>query len=33
MNVLFAYGYTNVYEFGPLIDIRKTLIPFERRKT
>ena len=29
MNVLFAYGYTNVYELGPLIDIRKTLIPFE----
>ena len=30
MNVLHAYGYTNVYELGPLIDIRKTLIPFER---
>jgi hypothetical protein len=30
MNVLFAYGYTNVYELGPLIDIRKTIIPFER---
>ena len=33
MNVLFAYGYTNVYELGPLIDIRKTRIPFERSKT
>ena len=33
MNVLFAYGYTNVYELGPLIDIRKTLIPFERSPT
>lgn len=32
MNVLFAYGYTNVYELGPLIDIRKTIIPFERAK-
>lgn len=30
MNVLHAYGYTNVYELGPLIDIRKTIIPFER---
>jgi hypothetical protein len=30
MNVLHAYGYTNVYELGPLIDIRKTSIPFER---
>jgi len=33
MNVLFAYGYKNVYELGPLIDIHKTRIPFERRKT
>jgi len=33
MNVLFAYGYTNVYELGPLIDIRKTRIPFERSKS
>jgi len=31
MNVLFAYGYTNVYELGPLIDIRKTRIPFKRK--
>ena len=30
MNVLYSYGYTNVYELGPLIDIRKTLIRFER---
>jgi hypothetical protein len=33
MNVLHAYGYTNVYELGPLIDIRKTSIPFERSQT
>jgi phage shock protein E len=31
MNVLFAYGYTNVYELGPLIDIRKTILPFVRK--
>ena len=30
MNVLYAYGYINVYELGPLIDIHKTMIPFER---
>jgi len=30
MNVLFAYGYTNVYELGPLTDIRKSIIPFDR---
>jgi phage shock protein E len=30
MNVLHAYGYTNVYELGPLIDIRKSILPFER---
>lgn len=29
INVLFAYGYTNVYELGPLIDVRRTRIPFE----
>jgi hypothetical protein len=28
-NVLHSYGYTNVYELGPLLDIRKTRIPFE----
>ena len=33
LNVLFAYGYTNVYELGPLIDIRKSIIPFERAAT
>ena len=33
MNVLFAYGYTNVYELGPLVDIRKSIIPFERAET
>jgi hypothetical protein len=30
LNVLFAYGYINVYELGPLIDIRKSTIPFDR---
>jgi phage shock protein E len=30
MNVLAAYGYTNVFELGPLIDIKNTVIPFER---
>src|SRR5690606_18726427 len=24
-----AYGYTNVYELGPVLDVRTTLIPFE----
>ena len=28
-NVLYSYGYTNVYELGPLLDIEKTRIPFE----
>jgi hypothetical protein len=28
-NVLHSYGYTNVYELGPLLDIEKTRIPFE----
>lgn len=28
-NALHAYGYDNVYELGPLIDIRKSWIPFE----
>jgi len=28
-NVLYAYGYTNVYELGPLIQINRTSIPFE----
>lgn len=26
---LHAYGYTNVYELGPLLDVKTTLIPFE----
>ena len=26
---LYAYGYRNVYELGPLIDIRTTRLPFE----
>jgi len=30
-NVLYAYGYTNVYELGPLIDIHQSRIPFEGR--
>jgi hypothetical protein len=29
INVLYAYGYANVFELGPLIDINKTKIPFE----
>ena len=28
-NTLYAYGYTNVYELGPLIDIRTTKFTFE----
>jgi phage shock protein E len=28
-NVLFAYGYTNVYELGPLIDIHESRLAFE----
>lgn len=28
-NVLHAYGYTNVYELGPLLDVRRARIPFE----
>jgi len=28
-NTLFSYGYTNVYELGPLLDIRKTKLRFE----
>lgn len=27
-NTLFSYGYTNVYELAPLIDIRKSKLPF-----
>jgi len=29
MNVLYAYGYTNVYELGPLIDIRASQLEFD----
>ena len=28
-NVLYSYGYTNVYELGPLLDIRKSRLTFE----
>ncbi len=28
-NTLYGYGYKNVYELGPLIDIKKTKLPFE----
>lgn len=28
-NTLYGYGYKNVFELGPLIDIKKTTIPFE----
>jgi hypothetical protein len=28
-NTLYNYGYTNVYELGPLIDIRKAKLQFE----
>lgn len=32
MNVLRSYGYTNVYELGPLIDIANTKLEFEGSK-
>ena len=28
-NALYSYGYRNIYELGPLLDIRKTRIEFE----
>jgi hypothetical protein len=28
-NTLFNYGYTNIYELGPLIDIHKAKLRFE----
>jgi hypothetical protein len=28
-NTLYAYGYRNIYELGPLIDINKSILPFE----
>jgi rhodanese-related sulfurtransferase len=32
-NTLYSYGYTNVYELGPLIDIHKTKLEFEGTNT
>jgi hypothetical protein len=29
MSVLYAYGYTNVYELGPLVDIRASKLDFD----
>jgi hypothetical protein len=29
MNVLYAYGYTNVFELGPLVDIHNSQLGFE----
>ncbi len=29
-NMLYSYGYTNVYELGPVIDVTKTKLAFER---
>jgi hypothetical protein len=31
-NTLYSYGYTNVYELGPLIDVSRSKIPFEGTK-
>lgn len=31
-NTLYSYGYTNVYELGPLIDVKRSKIPFEGTK-
>ena len=31
-NTLYSYGYTNVYELGPLIDVKSSKIPFEGTK-
>ncbi len=31
-NSLHGYGYTNVYELGPLLDARKTKLPLEGTK-
>jgi hypothetical protein len=28
-NTLYSYGYTNVYELGPLIDVQKSALTFE----
>jgi phage shock protein E len=32
LNVLHTYGYENVYELGPLLDVRSTRIRFEGRE-
>lgn len=31
-NTLYSYGYRNVYELGPLIDINKTKLSLERNR-
>ena len=31
-NTLYSYGYTNVYELGPLIDVKASKIPFNGTK-
>lgn len=31
-NVLYSYGYTNVYELGPLIDIKRAKLEFEGQR-
>lgn len=31
-NTLYGYGYTNVYELGPFIDINKSILPFAGKK-
>jgi hypothetical protein len=28
-NTLYSYGYTNVYELGPLLDVKKSALTFE----
>ena len=33
VNALYSYGYTQVYELGPLIDIRNSKLEFERTAT
>ncbi|HWB58037.1 MAG TPA: rhodanese-like domain-containing protein [Chthoniobacteraceae bacterium] len=31
-NTLYEYGYKNVFELGPLLDIKKSILPFEGMK-
>jgi hypothetical protein len=31
-NTLYSYGYTNVYELGPVVDVKSSRIPFEGTK-